>query len=134
MAIKLKITHGNYSAEGTSATVKCNGKKLASDIVIEAVEGEEAPKIGTFTHNYSNNSAQQTFEFVVGMTWAEWAQSEYGSTSEILIQSSGDVYWYSGGSATPLYNGTVACVSTDKIAENGVYTSRFVADGGGGSN
>lgn len=134
MAIKLKITHGTYSAEGTSATVKCNGKKLASDIVIEAVEVEETPKIGTFTHNYSNVGGQQTYEFVVGMTWAEWAQSEYGSTSGILIQPSGEVYWYSGATATQLYNGTVACISTDKIAENGVYTSHFYADGGGGSN
>ena len=38
MAIKLKISSGDYSAEGTSATIKCKGKKLAEDIVIEAVE------------------------------------------------------------------------------------------------
>ena len=41
MAIKFKITHGNYSAEGTSATIKCNGKKLAEDIVIECEEVAE---------------------------------------------------------------------------------------------
>lgn len=41
MSIKLKISSGDYSAEveaGKTATVKCNGKKLAEDIVFEAVE------------------------------------------------------------------------------------------------
>lgn len=65
MAIKLKITHGNYSAEGTSATVKCNGKKLAEDLVIEAVEVEEV-KLISFTVN------GKTYYSPEGWTWAEW--------------------------------------------------------------
>ena len=67
MAIKLKITNGTYTAEGTSATIKCNGKKLASDLVVECVE-EVEEEIG----NYLKFSSPNSFTLATGNTTKNW--------------------------------------------------------------
>lgn len=78
MAIKLKITHGTYSAEGTSATIKCNGKKLSSDIVIEAVEVADVALI-SFTIDGT------TYYSPEGWKWEQWvADTKYNTGGYIV--------------------------------------------------
>lgn len=63
MAIKFKITNSTYFAEGTSATIKCNGKKLASDIMIEAVEvSEKTEAIVTITNTSTSYSTKYNYD------------------------------------------------------------------------
>ena len=118
MAIKLKITSGDYSIEGTSATIKCNGKKLAEDLVIECVEVADVALI-SFTIDGA------TYQAVDGMRWYEWLESEYNTggfyadfPSNQVLTANGDPVVILGGSPVePNY----------LISANGNY---YIASGG----
>ena len=92
----------------------------------------EADK-GTFIHKYTGGSTESTaYEFEVGMTWAEWVESEYDSNRLVLILEDGTVHWFGGSGGSILYKNSVACKSTYEIIDGGIYTSTYL--GGGGSN
>lgn len=83
MAIKLKISSGDYSAEveaGKTATVKCGGKKLASDIVFEAVEVADVALI-SFT------ISDTTYQAVEGMSWGEWVADTTYNTDGYYVEN-----------------------------------------------
>ena len=94
--------------------------------------------IGTFTHQYTGDStASSTFEFEIGMTWAEWIESDYNTSSggtKFSVNDNGTVLRYGGAGSAYLYNGSVACVSTDVILENTTYTSSYNTGSGGSGN
>ena len=98
MAIKLKITNGDYSIEveaGKTVMVKCNGKKLAEDLVFEAVE----VVLISFTVDGVSYQAEE------GMTWGEWGGSKYDPSE----------HW-SGG----YFDGYYLCKSGSYVAETSV--------------
>lgn len=103
-----------------------------------AIVIEEKTIIGTFTHQYTGDStASSTFEFEIGMTWAEWIESDYNTssgTTKFSVSNDGRVVRFGGSGSARLYNGSVVCVSTDVILENTTYTSQYVTGGGGSGN
>lgn len=137
---------------GNTATLPIKDKKMKTDIVIIVPESEtpsveeydgaivieEKIIIGTFTHQYTGGStASSTFEFEIGMTWAEWIESDYNTssgTTKFVVNNSGTVVRFGGSGSAILYNGSVACVSTDVILENTTYTSKYLTGGGGSGN
>lgn len=94
--------------------------------------------IGTFTHQYTgDNTDTSTFEFEIGMTWAEWIESDYNTSSgynKFSVNNNGTVVRFGGAGSAFLYNGSVACVSTDVILENTTYTSYYSTTSGGSGN
>lgn len=118
--LKFKIIHGTYTAEGTSATIKCNGKTLQEDIVIEAVEVEEV-KFISFT------VGRNTYQAVEGMTWAEWCDSEY-NTGGFRADSGGNVFLSTGLERITNPNGSYV-QRNDEIIADRAYKSKH--SGGG---
>lgn len=124
----MEIGHGFNTSKLSEVT---NGDTLLTWLKANAKKQEEKT-IGTFTHKYTGDlTSSTTYEFEVGMTWAEWAESEYNTASPIYIKTSGDVYWAGGSGIQPLYDGTVACKATDTIIDGKTYTSEYISSGGG---
>ena len=80
-------------------TILCAGKKMLSDIVIvnPAVEEESEPEIGTFRFEEMLLSTSKgetivfNFNFEVGMTWAEFVNSEYNTPTSVYPSNLKDV-------------------------------------------
>ena len=112
---------GVYKYTGTTGTYE-NG-------TLYVLENE----IGTFTHQYTGGStATTTYEFEVGMTWAEWAESDYDTNYLCAVRSWG-LRWGGGAAESPLYLNGVEVSADDLIISGATYTSSYQA-GGGGSN
>lgn len=123
MAIKLKITHGNYSTEvesGKTVTVKCDGKKLAEDLVIEAVEVADVALI-SFTIGTIPYQAEE------GMTWAEWVVNTKYNPDGFYISGVG-VYNNLGGRVK---YGTSYVSASSVIVTDRAYSTAL---SGGGAN
>lgn len=95
---------------------------------------EEETAIGTFTHQYTGESTDTTtYEFEVGMTWREWVDSAYNTTSgasSIFINNS--LAYRGGGSGNyPLRLNGVAVYADDLIVADATYTSQYTTGGGG---
>ena len=91
MAIKLKISSGDYSAEieaGKTATLHTSLKYLANDVVFEVVEQGE-PSLISFT--ISGTSYQSPD----GWSWEQWVDSDYSENS-FTVDSNGRVYRTTG--------------------------------------
>lgn len=128
---------------GNTATLPIKDKKMKSDIVITVPEAEGVEEydgaivlknaIGTFTHQYTGDSTDTTiYEFEVGMTWAEWAESDYDTNYLCVVRSHG-LRWGGGSGEWPLYLNGVEVSADDLIISGATYTSSY-SSGGGGSN
>ena len=95
------IYNGEVIAElsDKEITITCAGKKMLSDIVIvnPAVEEESEPEIGTFRFEEMLLSTSKgetivfNFNFEVGMTWAEFVNSEYNTPTSVYPSNLKDV-------------------------------------------
>ena len=120
MAIKLKITSGDYSIEGTSATIKCNGKKLAEDLVIECVEVADVALI-SFTISGT------TYYSPEGWTWERWVTDTTYSKGDFKHDSGGYIV-QSFGAGIVAAKGSGYVKPTDEINANQAY---IISQGGG---
>lgn len=135
MAIKLKITNGNYSAEveaGKTVTVKCGGKKLAEDLVFEAVAVEEVKPQTLIVVKRQGSSdyvvtfditeyVGQTFSAVVGLT----AVGTDGATYKLTNTINGN-YMYVVNAADQYSQASINAKSTDTIQSDIVYKAFLV--------
>lgn len=89
--------------------------------------------IGTFTHKYTGDSTDTTtYEFEEGMTWAEWAESDY-DTHYLCAARSWGLRWGGGSAEYPLYLNGVEVSADDLVISGATYASTYTS-GGGGSN
>lgn len=102
-----------------------------------AIVIEEKTIIGTFTHQYTGDStASSTFEFEIGMTWREWCESAYNTTSsasEIYI-TNGLACRGGGSGVYALHLNGVGVYADDLIVADATYTSTYTSGGGGSGN
>jgi hypothetical protein len=138
MAIKFKITHGTYSAEGDgAATIHCNGKKLRENIVIACEEATESDKC-VFYLNFLGTILE--FEFTEGQTWYQYCGGADSGTAGALFYCTQVVFYagnykgeYAGSGLEIEYDSNGNDVTPSTVIEKGV-TYVVPINGGGGSN
>lgn len=104
--------------KGQTATIPCDGKEMATDLVVS---------ISASANLISFTIDGITFQAEEGMTWGKWVESEY-NTDNFYVDLYDDsvirgAAWITIGSGGRVYG-------SNSIEENGVYKSQH----GGGSN
>ncbi len=113
MALEIKYNDEVIATleKGQTATIPCDGKKMATDIVVSI---SASANLITFTVDGVTYQAEE------GMTWAEWCESEY-NTNSFYVDPYDDtvcrgVAWIVADSGF--------VYGSNSIEENGVYKSK----------